>query len=76
MELKKIAFRHALVILSKGGRIYLDPDEYKDHEPIYLDEKDRFVNIGYMDLVDFPHFEWYVEVDPAFEKTGDPDVAT
>lgn len=48
------------MVLSKGEKIYLDPQEYKDHPPIYLDDKKGIMNIGYMELVDFPHFDWYV----------------
>lgn len=59
MKLKKITFKEALVILSKGGNIYLDPEEYKNHPPIYLDDKQGIMNTGYMELVDFPHFDWY-----------------
>ncbi len=37
----------------------LDPEEYKNHPPIYLDDKQGIMNTGYMELVDFPHFDWY-----------------
>lgn len=61
MKLKKITFKEALIILSEGGKIYLDPEEYKDHPPIYLDDKKGIMNADYMDVVDLPHFGWYAE---------------
>lgn len=63
MKLKPITFREALVVLSKGGKIYPDPTEYNNHDPVYLNDKDNFQNIGYMEIVDLPDFKWYVEDD-------------
>lgn len=68
MKLKPITFREALVVLSEGGKIHLDPTEHKNHEPIFLNEKGGFQNIGYMELVDFPDFNWYVEDDGEMDK--------
>lgn len=62
MSLKQITFKEALVILARGGKIYHDPEEHKNYPPIYLDDKERIMNAGYMELIDFPHVKWFAEV--------------